>query len=88
MSNTRLNADCAASIANALEVNDTLKHLNMTNNPITTSGALAIIYAIKLNTSSVLETLDLSVIFAGFILQILSDVSLLICFSFGSRKYR
>ena len=33
----------------------------MTNNPITTSGALAIIYAIKLNTSSILETLDLSV---------------------------
>lgn len=32
----------------------------MSNNPITTSGALAIIYAIKLNQSSVLENLDLS----------------------------
>ena len=32
----------------------------MSNNPITTSGALAIIYAIRLNTSSVLEHLDLS----------------------------
>jgi Ran GTPase-activating protein (RanGAP) involved in mRNA processing and transport len=29
LSNTRLNADCAASIANALEVNDTLKYLNV-----------------------------------------------------------
>jgi hypothetical protein len=33
----------------------------MTNNPITTSGALAIIYAIQLNSSSALETLNLSV---------------------------
>ena len=32
----------------------------MSNNPITTSGALAIIYAIKLNQSSILENLDLS----------------------------
>lgn len=29
VSNCRLNADCAATIANALEVNDTLKHLNV-----------------------------------------------------------
>ena len=29
LSNTRLNADCAASIANALEVNDTLKGINV-----------------------------------------------------------
>lgn len=35
----------------------------MSNNPITTSGALAIIYAIKLNNSSILESLDLAVIY-------------------------
>ena len=33
----------------------------MSNNPITTSGALAIIYAIKFNRSSGIMTLDLSV---------------------------
>jgi len=32
----------------------------LTNNPITTSGALAVIYAIKLNTGSILETLDMT----------------------------
>lgn len=32
----------------------------MANNPITTSGALTIIYAVKLNTTSVMEFLDLS----------------------------
>lgn len=33
----------------------------MSNNPITTSGALTIIYAVKLNSTSVMELLDLSV---------------------------
>ncbi len=33
----------------------------MSNNPVTTSGALAIIYAIKFNKSSGITTLDLSV---------------------------
>jgi hypothetical protein len=37
--------------------------IKVSNNPITTSGALAIIYSIKLNNSSMIEELDLTVIF-------------------------
>lgn len=37
----------------------------MSNNPITTSGALAIIYSVKLNNSSILEKLELSVKFGN-----------------------
>ncbi len=33
----------------------------MSNNPITTSGALTVIYAVKLNSTSVMKSLDLSV---------------------------
>ena len=61
ISNTRLNADCAASIANALGQNDMLKTLIVSCNSITASGALAIIYAIKLSSSSGISHLDLSV---------------------------
>ncbi len=84
ISNTRISAECAAAIANALEINETLRALNVgfiarsyplffllstwlalkiSNNPITTSGALAIIYGIKLNKASNLENLDLTVRF-------------------------
>lgn len=60
MSNNRITNEGALVMSKGLEVNDSLKILHIGNNPLTAAGAMALLLALKNNSNSALETLDLT----------------------------
>ncbi|XP_072170556.1 uncharacterized protein [Diadema setosum] len=60
LSNNRITNEGAFMLSKGLEINDSLKVLKIGMNPLTAAGAMAMLLAVKNNTNSVLELLDLS----------------------------
>ncbi|XP_011674867.2 leucine-rich repeat-containing protein 74A [Strongylocentrotus purpuratus] len=60
MSNNRVTNEGAFMLAKGVEINDSIKVLKLGQNPITAAGAMAILIAIKNNSNTVLELLDLA----------------------------
>ncbi|XP_072030834.1 uncharacterized protein [Amphiura filiformis] len=60
MTNNRITNEGALVMSKGLEVNDSLKVLRFGYNPLTAAGAMALLLAIKNNSNSALELLDLS----------------------------
>ncbi|XP_078516070.1 leucine-rich repeat-containing protein 74A isoform X1 [Lissotriton helveticus] len=60
ISNNRINNEGAGRLCRGLEVNDTLRILKLSRNPLTVEGAMMLLTAVKKNTESKLEELDIA----------------------------